>query len=154
VTLPKNKSHGRPTQELLFLVSGGQGGDTRELVSELLDRLAQMRRWQCGPPDFVDLGGPDDDEARGDPCADTIGGRLEVYSAMPIGSLPRELDLQALEDVAAFLAEIAEFSRSRNLVFEFLLDGNPVGKIKSGRLDRLLEQGLLGEWRRQIDGIT
>lgn len=150
MTATTQRSHEHPTQELVFFVGEGQGNALRDRVRALIGQLGAVRRWQCGPPQIVDEHESDEADDSGEQELDTVGGRLEVYSAMPVGSLPKELDAQAFGDVSTVIQQVADFSRSHGVVIEFLLDGNPVGKIKSGRLDRLLEQGLLGEWKRHL----
>ena len=64
--------------------------------------------------------------------------------------LPREIDLQHLDEVTALVNAVRDFSREQGLAFEFELDGEFVGAITDGEMDRSLGEGLLGEWRRQL----
>jgi hypothetical protein len=81
---------------------------------------------------------------------ETFGGCLEIYSARPPWSLPREIDRQHLDEVTALVTAVGGFSRQHKLAFEFELDGTFVGAISDGELDRSLSEGLLGEWKRQL----
>jgi hypothetical protein len=81
---------------------------------------------------------------------ETVGGFLEIYSALPPLTLPREIDLQHLDEVTALVNALRDFSREFSLSIEFELDGELIGAIDNGEMDRSLAEGLLGEWRRQL----
>jgi hypothetical protein len=102
------------------------------------------------PPYFVDIIEDLADFSRGDVPLETVGGCLEVYSALPPWKVPRRTDQRQLEEVSALVGAVRDFSRDHNLSFEFELDGTFVGAIDDGDMDESLEEGLLGEWRRSL----
>ena len=138
------------TQRLLFFVASSLNDNIRVNMRECLRRVGASRRWTIAPPCFVDTQENPKDKSRGDVKTETVGGYLEIYSAHPPWTLPREIDLQLLDEVEALVNEMRDFSRQYQLAFEFELDGKFVGSITDGEMDRSLATGLLGEWRRQL----
>jgi hypothetical protein len=63
-------------------------------------------------------------------------------------TLPRWV--RHLIEVIALVNALRDFSGQQNLPFEFELDGEFVGSITDGKLDRCLSEGLIGEWKRQL----
>lgn len=61
------------------------------------------------------------------------------------------MDRAHLEEVTRLVEALRRLSEEHRLAIEFELDGNFVGAIEDGRLDRLLAEGLLGEWRRTLE---
>jgi hypothetical protein len=82
---------------------------------------------------------------------ETVGGFVEIYSALPPWTLPREIDRLHFEEVSTLVNALRDFSRQNGLSFEFELDGNYVGAIDNGEMDASLGEGLLGEWRRNLE---
>lgn len=78
----------------------------------------------------------------------TVGGYIELFSALPRGKLPREVDIQNLEETEFLIQQICDFSKANMISFEFALDQTFVGSIEDGVPDRILNEGLIGEWRR------
>ena len=89
--------------------------------------------------------------SKGDMPVESVGACLELYSAMPPLQLPREVDLQHFNEVTNLVAALQEFSRENKLAFELELDGTFVGSVTDGEMDRSLAQGLLSEWKRQLE---
>jgi|SRR5208282_3618902 len=139
-----------PKQKLLFFVAQDLDDSIRANVREFVLRLAGLRRWFNGPPRFVNSRDEPEDTSRGDMPVETIGGYLEIYSALPPWTLPREIDLQHLEEVTALLKAICDFSRENKLAIELEFDGELIGAIEGGEMDHSLTEGLLGEWRRHL----
>lgn len=77
-----------------------------------------------------------------------LGGVLEIYSAQE--RLPVELDKKICGDVEFLVTKLQQLSRDMSIEFEFELEGVFVGAIENGRLDKNLDVGLLGEWRRHL----
>jgi len=144
-----------PVQELLFFVAHDLTASIRAGVYNLVANLATSRKWVIGPPKFVDIAEGLDEAAKsdGEIPFETVGGALEIYSSMPPTVLPREVDLQHLEEVSALILAVCDFSRAYKVTFEFELDGDCVGDIENGEMDTCLRQGLLGEWKRNL-GIS
>jgi hypothetical protein len=148
--MPSNISANHPRQQLLFFVAQNVSDSIRAKVREFVLNLASLRPWLHGPPQFINEQDEPLDTSRGDMPVDTLGGCLEIYSALPPWKLPREIDRQHLDEVTALVAAVRDFSRQHKLTFEFELDGTFVGAITDGELDRCLSEGLIGEWKRQL----
>jgi hypothetical protein len=102
------------------------------------------------PPAYVDNIEWPDDASRGDFRMETLGGYLEIYSALPPWTVPREVEMRLLEEVTALLEALASFSRERSLDFEVYLDGDITGYVEKGEMDEGLVDVFLGEWRRGL----
>ena len=139
-----------PKQKLLFFVAQDLDDSIRANVRDFVLRLASLRQWLNGPPRFVNSRDEPADTSQGDMPIETVGGYVEIYSALPPWTLPREIDLQHLDEVMALVRSLRGFSREHSLAFELELDGTFVGGITDGELDRVLAEGLLGEWKRQL----
>ena len=148
--MPSIISADHPKQNLLFFVAQDVSDSMRAKVGEFVLKLASLRQWLIESPRFVDVRDEPADTSRGDMPVETLGGCLEIYSARPPWTLPREIDRQHLDEVTALVTALREFSRQNNWTFEFELDGTFVGSIADGELDRALSEGLLGEWKRQL----
>ena len=133
-------------QALLFFISDDFDDVLVGRVAQLLDRLASLREWVIASPRFVD----ETDEPE-NPTVDfpvrTVGGVLELYSPQ---ELPPELDRKHYEEVSELLTALAQFFDESGHEWEVELDGTHVGSISEGNLDRLLTEGLLGEWKRHL----
>lgn len=80
----------------------------------------------------------------------TVGGVLEMYSALPpwLEKLPKDIDRKHYEECEFIIEKLAEFSNRYNCTIEFELDGDSIGEIKYGQLDSSLSEGVLGEWKK------
>jgi len=148
--MPTNVAPNHPKLKLLFFVAQDLDDTTRANARDFVLRLASLRRWVNGPPRFVNSRDEPADASRGDMPVETVGGYLEIYSSLPPWTLPRELDIQHLEEVTALVNALGDFSREHSLAVEFELNSTFVGAIEDGKMDRSLTGGLLGEWRRQL----
>lgn len=148
--MPTSIAATHPKRTLLFFVAQDLDDNIRASVRDFVLHLAGLRHWLNGPPHFVNSREEPADTSRGDMAVETLGGFLEIYSILPPWSLPREVDLQQLDDVAALLEALCDFAREHSLVFELELDGELIGAIEDGEMDRCLREGLLGEWRKHL----
>lgn len=140
----------RPTQTfLLFMSEGDVPTAGRAAMAQFVDALASLRDWQCGPPKHLLRGGDGED------ADDTMGFEFAVFSAMPVGSLPRDLDQQAFDDVSLLLGEAARFSGQHHVTLELWqtqqVGEEKIGEIVDGVPDEGVRVGLLGEWKRVLD---
>jgi len=55
-----------------------------------------------------------------------------------------------LEEVSVLVEYLRGLSSRESISFELELDGDCVGSIRKGEMDRSLSLGLLGEWRRHL----
>lgn len=140
-----------PKQKLLFFVAQDIDEALRGKVRDFVLQLNGKRSWLLGSPRFVNSRQEPDDTSKGDRAIETLGGYLELYSALPPLQLPRDVDLQHFNEATDLIHAIQEFSNREKLAFEFELDGTFVGSVTDGKMDRSLAQGLLGEWKRQLD---
>jgi len=79
---------------------------------------------------------------------------LEIYSAHGPWQLPVDVDRQHLEEVTWLVEALRRVSAERSLAIEFELEGTFVGSVEDGKIDRTLAEGLLGEWRRELEKRT
>jgi hypothetical protein len=139
-----------PKQRLIFFVAEDSNDLIRERITRLITELTNQRTWVLGPPTLIDS--IDDSTTRdGDTVDETLGGVLEIYSAMTPEGLPQELDLAHLEEVEYLIRAVQQVSQDCGIAFEFELDGRFVGAIEDGMLDHMLEVGLIGEWRKHLE---
>jgi hypothetical protein len=140
---------GHQIQKLLFFVAQDVSDAAKAKIQEFVDALAPLRTWVVRPPYLVDVHGA---AVRAD-CGigdATLGGVLEIFSALSPESLPTEVDRLHLEEVIALVEALKRFSAKNDLEFELELDGKFVGAIEAGEEDRNLREGLIGEWRKRL----
>lgn len=142
------KNH--PRQKLLFFAAQDLDDDTRAEIRNFVLKLASLRSWINGPPRFVNSRDEPEDTSQGDMPVETVGGYIEIYSALPPWELATEIDLKHLDEVTSLVNELSSFSHERSIVFELELDGIFVGSITDGEIDQSLSEGLLNEWRRKL----
>ncbi len=148
--MPSLHDPNHPKQRLSFFVAQDVDDDIRVNVRDFVARLALLGGWLNGAPRFVNERELPADPSRGNMPAETVGGHLEIYSALPPMMLPRDIDAQHLEEVTTLVDAVRDFSRTNNLAFEFELDGTFVGAVRDGAADRGLSEGLLAAWKQQL----
>jgi hypothetical protein len=144
-----NVSPDHPKLQLLFFVAQGVNERIRSDVKAFVAELATSRQWLVGPPSFADSRDEEVDESEGPPL-DAVGGFIEIYSAYPPWTLPREIELQHLEEVTTLLTALETFSQERALSFEIAFDNEIIGYVENGSMDEGLAEVFLGEWRRGL----
>jgi hypothetical protein len=149
--MPTSIPPNHPKQKLLFFVAQDMDDKVREKVRDFVLQLASLRRWLNGPPHFVNSREEPRNPKSGDMAVETLGGYLEIYSALPPWKLPLEIDRQHYDEVAALTNALRDFSADQELAFELELDSVFVGSITDGKMDRSLLEGLLGEWKRHLE---
>jgi hypothetical protein len=148
--MPANVAPNHPKRTLLFFVAQDLDDSSRANIRDFVLHLASLRRWLNGPPRFVSSRDEPANTSHGDMAVETVGGYLEIYSVLPPCMLPREIDFQQLDEVRALLNSVRDFSREHRLSIEFELDGELIGAIDEGQMDRSLAEGLLEEWQRRL----
>lgn len=140
-----------PKQRLLFFVEpGGATNTVKEAIEFLIENCSKEREWSISPPCYID-------DSEGLQTSDmnslinVVGGSLEIYSANA-GDLPIELDRKNFQEVEHLIRATQKLSFDLQIDFEFELDGNFVGSIESGRLDKSLDEGFLREWSGHLLG--
>src|SRR3989442_15628533 len=119
--MPASVAPNHPKQKLLFFVGKDLDASVRANVRNFVLSLASLRRWLNGPPRFVNTRDEPADTSRGDMPVETVGGYLEIYSARAPWTLPREIDVQHLDEATALVSALRDFSRQHSLAFEFEL---------------------------------
>jgi len=148
--MPSEIAYDHPKQKLLFYIAQDFEDDLPPEVERVIAEIARGRNWLIGPPVFMDelhasnLGTP----------VRTVGGVLEIHSALPPWNLPIDVDRQHLDEVTWLVEALRQFSFVRSLAIEFELEGTFVGSVEDGQIDRTLSEGLLGEWRRALEKRT
>lgn len=138
-----------PIQKLTFYVTQDVDDSVRSVVRELIEKLSTTREWLLGPPKFIDtIDYPENREV--DLPIETVGGVLKIYSALTSTPLPRELDIKNYYEVVAVVEAVQKISGSKNFDFDFELDGNFVGSIGDGVIDKTMQVGLLNAWREHL----
>jgi hypothetical protein len=138
-----------PTQKLMFYVTQDIDESVRGVVRELIEKLSTSREWLLGPPTFIDtIDYPENPEV--DLPIETVGGVLKIYSALTSIPLPIDLDIKNYHEVVAVVEAVQKISSSENLDFDFELDGNFVGSIGDGDIDKTMQVGLLNAWREHL----
>jgi hypothetical protein len=139
-----------PKKELLFVIEQNLDDTIKAKAWDFVIGLASQRDWVLGPPQLVNQ--RQKSAAGGGVSRELFGGLLEIYSALPPWDLPREIDLAHLNEVAFLIDLLSEFSRVNQLNIMFQLDGEFIGSIDFGEMDKSLRVGLLEEWRRHLAG--
>lgn len=139
--MSKFGDHNHPVQELVFFVAQDIDGLTRAAVESFIANLTSLCDWVIGPPSTI--------KDENDP--NLVGGCIKIYSAFPPNVLSKEIDLRHFEEVDSVVTALKRFSYEHMLAFEFELDGKFVGALEDGNVDRTLQEGLLNEWKRQLD---
>src|SRR5262245_53794865 len=116
-----------PKQILLFFIVSDLDQTIRSEMTNFVQGLADVRSWTLGPLCFVDDREEPQDTSKGDMPIETVGGYLEIYTALPPWSLACEVDLQHLHEVETLVARLCDFSRRAGLEIECKLDGKFVG---------------------------
>jgi hypothetical protein len=144
---------GHPRQKFVFYLAQDVNNDVRSSIHKLVERLRLSRFWTLGPPRLIDSIQLIDDSSPGTPV-ETVGGELDIYSALPPHALPAAVDRQHLEEIEAIVEAVRDLSGRDSLAFEFELGGTYVGAVEDGEVDRTLKVGLLDEWRARARGLA
>jgi hypothetical protein len=140
-----------PRQELRFFVSGNIDANSRSLLNELVAQLSTKRAWVLGPPTLVE-GVEHPEGLGGEDSSNFIQVGIEIYSALPPwgNAISRDIDATHFQEVSDLITAAADFSAKASLELDFFLDDVFVGQIQKGQPDKLLTEGLLGEWQRAL----
>jgi hypothetical protein len=134
-----------PIQEFIFFIVSEISEEDVRKVEKLVKEVSLSRKWVIDPPQFVnEIDEPENPEI--DEPIRTLGGMLQVYSALPPNQLPHEIDKKHYEEVKTIINSLIDFSKETSCEIECELDGVNVGTIDDGQADNLITEGLLGEW--------
>jgi hypothetical protein len=131
-----------PIQRLLFFLDQDFDDSLAILMEDFVEGLADRRSWVIHPPVYVN------EEVDGVP---TLGGYVSLYSTIPAGRLPRDIELRHLEEVKELIGCLEELSKQYGLTFELELACDHVGAIENGQMDQSLREVLLEEWEKCLD---
>src|SRR5512133_2745578 len=123
---------------LLFLPEPPTAGVAQAIEDEMRC-LGSSRAWSIAPPAIVDVTDPVEDcgpEDIGAPS--TIG----VSLAVPSSQRSPDADRRGLEDCQAVFDSVARLSATHNIAFEVEMNGEGIGAVSGGVLDKGLTKGL------------
>jgi len=103
------------------------------------------RDWTLGPPELVD------EQEDASSCRN-LGGVLDLYCAHPPWGerLPVDVDSAQFRETHDLLHALSSLSGEVG-AFQVWFDGEEIGEVANGDLDRSLQEGLLGEWQRSLE---
>jgi len=120
-------------------------------MEQAIRAMEPARTWSVGSPVFVDQT-QNDVTAEEDTPTRVVGGVLQIHSAHPPWNqkLDRETDMRDLADVEYVVAQLETLSRQHACEIALELDGSYVGRVSAGVQDRLMTEGLIGQWCRKL----
>lgn len=137
-------------QKFMFFVAQDIDDSIRLIITAFIDELKNSRHWLLGPPKFIDVvDEPENPEV--DQPIETVGGVLDIYSALPPVTLPIDIDRTHFSEVTSIVEALQKLSKEHGVAFELELDGVFVGSVYDGNVDRTLQDGLLDPWRKHLE---
>ncbi|NEQ42485.1 MAG: hypothetical protein F6K00_02545 [Leptolyngbya sp. SIOISBB] len=134
-----------PKQSFLFFIDDEinelKVSKMKLMISEITDKY----NWINGAPKFVD-----DCQEFEDGDFLTIGGELEIYSALPPWGdrLPKEVDTIHLNEVKILINYLEKYSKETDSTISIEIDGTQIGWIENGISDTGITETLLMEWEK------
>jgi hypothetical protein len=114
--------------------------DGFEAMARLVSKLNEERLWSRGPIEFVNEVDESSVSQPGDLPVQTVGGLLRLRR---VEDSPAAVEQAQLDDIEFLIDRLCAFTAgARALVIEY--DGEEVGAIENGEIDRSLRIGLLG----------
>lgn len=138
-----------PVQKIVFFVAQDVDQTVRDVVVKLIGDLSSSRKWLLGSPKLVDTSEDHGSSAEDAPIT-TLGGELEIYSALGPVALPKDIDSVHFSEVSDVVEEVRRVSEDYGLAFEFEIDGTFVGTVEDGAVDKVLRRGLLEPWQEHL----
>jgi hypothetical protein len=131
-----------PLDALEFFLQDPSAQAASRFTTFLLD--LRQRSWTLRPPELVD------EQEEGSGCRN-LGGVLQVYCGHPPwgDKLPVDIDAAQFRETRELLQDLCSLSREMG-PFVVWFDGEEIGDIADGRIDRSLREGLLQEWERTV----
>ncbi len=121
-------------------------------VQLLVQHLGKTRRWPLGRPWFFDEVDESSVTRPGDVPIRTVGGAVPLRRPGP--ELEPKDDASDLATARKVIERLSDFGSALGLSSELQLGGQYVGRIDNGVPDRLVAEGLLGEWERSVSRPT
>ena len=121
-----------------------------EKLGAAVSWLSVLRTWTLGPPQLLQCAAVSPDEE------ESYGLVLDIYSALPPWDerLPVAIDLAHYNELCLVIEVLSTLSGQASFELECYLDDVYVGSIVDGMADRLIQEGLLGEWRRHLTTVN
>ena len=142
VTPPPKVRPDHPIDALEFFLRA-PSGRAAERFNAFLKQLAG-RTWSLGPPRLVD----EKDDGSG---GRSLGGVFYVYCghAPWADRLPTDVDAAQLRETRGLLQELGALSAEVGPLAVWF-DGEEIGQVVDGQLDRVLQSERLQEWERNL----
>jgi hypothetical protein len=131
-----------PLQQFTFHFPEPVEKGTAEAFEKLIAGLATARTWTVAAPSIF--------KERDEVIGELLGGSLDIHSATGHVKLPKEVDAREFEDVHLLVQALQRLSREQHVDIHFYLGDTFVGTIQHGELDKMLKEGLIGEWQRAL----
>jgi hypothetical protein len=136
-------------RDLAFLFAfDAPAEESAEEMGRLVAQLNEDRLWSGGPIRFVNEIDASSASQPEDVPIHTVGGTLQLRRQ---DDSPPSIEAAQLAEVELLMERLRAFTRSAgSVVIQY--DGEEIGGIENGEMDRSLSVGLLDEWRARVHG--
>lgn len=140
-----------PIRHFLFCIEGIARDEHVDPMKTLVAEIAKAGEWVLGPPEFVDeiQALDDDDDPDWEPLR-TVGGVFRMYSSLPPTFLETETDRRHYEEVLLTLKTVEKFTLLKKIAVKIVLDGDTIGIVNNGKINRELALRLIEPWRKSL----
>ncbi|MEM1416880.1 MAG: hypothetical protein AAGH15_18425 [Myxococcota bacterium] len=136
------------TYSLTFCLVDDFDEDSVMRVRLLVGHVGKKGRWPVGRPSFFDEVDADSATRPDDVPIRVVGGAVPLRRPGP--SLSHRHDREDFERASTVVQRLTEFAKVVGVAFELYLGGQYVGRVQPDGPDRLVAEGLLGEWERSL----
>ncbi|MGP1384150.1 MAG: hypothetical protein ACTS2F_11370 [Thainema sp.] len=136
-----------PKQLLLFFIDSELNDTVVQKMRLLVEQLSEQHDWLIDKPTFCDESDTGSDES-----IRTVGGFLEIYSALPPWNeqLPCEVDAAHLKEVKVLVRALEVYSKETESTVALELDNVQIGWIEAGVSDSGIKETFLEEWEQNL----